>query len=90
MDPHVPKRPIKLPLEQRPQRIVIRWLDGAKVLGETKLPLEEVVEPWRELAAPQVWYRAKVSDVNQPLAANIEVTVLGEGNVALKSIIGKL
>ncbi len=89
-DVRVPKRPLRLPPEQTPRRVVIRWLDGAKVLGGETLQLEEVVEPWRELSAPQVWYRAKVSNVNQPLSANLEVTVLGESSTPLTSIIGKL
>jgi hypothetical protein len=87
--------PLSLPVVRlpplRPRRIKVRWLDSRqRVLGAKSSELKQVVEPWSELREPRVWYRAKITGVNQPLASRVEVRVIGDGNTLLGTIRGKL
>ena len=87
--------PLSLPVVRlppvRPRRIKVRWLDSRqRVLGAKSSELKQVVEPWSELREPRVWYRAKITGVNQPLASRVEVRVIGDGNTLLGTMRGKL
>jgi hypothetical protein len=86
-----PLPPVRLPGELRPRRVIVRWLDVSQhVLAEKTTDLEEVEEWWPELAPPKVWYRTRISGVNEPLISGIEILVTGDGGAVLGTMGGNL
>ena len=88
----LPPSATKLPQDKTPTRVILRWLDpqtGA-VLDNNELKLEEVVEAWQELSPPKVWYRARVEGVEKPLAAKLQIIVLGNSETPLATLSGRL
>jgi hypothetical protein len=82
---------VRLPAELRPRHVIVRWLDvSQRVLAEKTTDLEEVEEAWPELAPPKVWYRARISGVNEPLTSGVEVLVTGDGGAVLGTMRGNL
>jgi hypothetical protein len=87
----MPERGIRLPAELQPRRAIVRWLDRSQqVINEKVSDLQELVEAWPELRPPLVWYQGKIAGVKEPLAATIEVQVIGDAGVLLGTMRGHL
>ena len=90
-DPLMPQAAVRLPVEVRPRRVVVRSLDSSgRVVAEKSSELQEVVEPWTELRQPRIWYWTTITGVDEGLVSDLEVLVMGEGNALLGKIRGQL
>jgi len=91
LDPLMPQAAVHLPPEMEPRRVVVRWLDSSgRVLAEKSSELQEVVEPWTELRQPRIWYWTTITGVDEGLASDLELSVMGKGNALLGKLRGQL
>ena len=76
----LPASLIRLPSDLLPMKVTLNWVDKTGRITESKASeLREVVEPWPELRAPQVWYVADFTGIRQPLENDVEIVLTGPG-----------